>query len=152
MIKVMRYLVLALMMVLLPLRGWTGDAMATDMAVKITSQKIHQTASVPQQAGLHDEHHSHEGSRDQATPDAPIYASADTADCLSHAACDQSHDAKHNAVTCESCSACQTCHNVALLVSSDELKPRLNTRWMPYGEADPFASAIAAPDQKPPIS
>ena len=131
------------MMVLLPLRGWTGDAMATDMAVSAAAQKMDQTAAV---------HQSHEGHSDHAAHETPTDVTASTADCLSHADCDQTHNAGHSAGHCESCSACQACHNVALLVGSDELKPRLNSRWTSTEAADPFASADAAHDQKPPIS
>ena len=133
----MRFFVLALMMVLLPLRGWTGDAMATDMAshmtVNIAAQQLHQTVTAPQKADAHHEHLSHEGRSD-------------------HAAHDGGQGDGHSAGQCESCSVCQTCHNVALLVISDELKPRLNTLWTPTVMAGPFASADSALDQKPPIS
>jgi len=140
----MRFWVLVLMMVLLPLRGWTGDAMATDMAVSTAAQQMHETASAAQA----DAHLSHQGHSDHATHEAQSEVTANTADCLSHADCDQTHNAGH----CESCSACQACHNVALLVGPDELKPRLNSLWTSTEAADPFASADAAHDQKPPIS
>ena len=148
----MRFFVLALMMVLLPLRGWTGDAMATDMAVNIAAQQRHQTAAVHAKADAHQGHQSHAGRSDHADHKATTEVMANTADCLRHADCKQAHDAGHSPGTCESCSACQACHNVALLVDSDELKPRLNSLWTPTGAADPFDSADAAPDQKPPIS
>ncbi len=147
----MRLFVLALMMVLLPLRGWTGDAMATDMAVSAAAQQMHQTATAAK-ADAHLSHQAHEGRSDHAAHEAQSEVTANTADCLSHADCDQTHNAGHNAGHCESCSACQACHNVALLVGSDELKLRLNSRWTSTEAADPFASADAAHDQKPPIS
>jgi hypothetical protein len=151
----MRFFVLALMMVLLPLRGWTGDAMATEMALNSAVQQMHLTAAASEKADVHQGHQghqSHEGHGDHAAHEATLHLSANTPDCLSHADCYQTHGAGHNAGHCESCSACQACHNVALLVDSDELKPRLNTLWTPTGAADPFVSADAAPDQKPPIS
>jgi hypothetical protein len=133
----LRFFVLVFMMVLLPLRGWTGDAMATDMAVNIAAQKMHQETSTSQKGDAHHEPQAHEEHSD-------------------HAAHDQGHgddhSADHNAGTCESCSACQACHTVALLVTSDALKPILNTLWTPSELADPYASADAALDQKPPIS
>ena len=135
-IQVMRFFVLVLMMFLLPLRGWTGDAMATDMAVNIAAQEMHQSAVVSYGAQAHDGHQGHESHSDD-----PAAHHAD-------------HSAGHSAgtVTCESCSACQACHNVALLVTCDDLKPILNTLWTTTELADPFASADAALDQKPPIS
>jgi hypothetical protein len=147
-IQTMRFFVLVLMMVLLPLRGWTGDAMATDMAVSAAAQQMHQTAT----AEKADAHLGHEGHSDHAAHEAQSEVTTNTADCLSHADCDQTHNAGHSAGHCESCSACQACHNVALLVGSDELKPRLNSLWTSTKAADPFASADAAHDQKPPIS
>ena len=135
-IQVMRFFVLVLMMFLLPLRGWTGDAMATDMAVNIAAQEIHQSVVVSYGAQAHDGHQGHESHSDD-----PAAHHAD-------------HRAGHSAGTgtCESCSACQACHNVALLVTCDDLKPILNTLWTTTELADPFASADAALDQKPPIS
>ena len=121
------------MMVLLPLRGWTGDAMATEMAVSMAAQQMHLTAATPEKADVHQGHQGHQSHE-------------------GHGDCDQAHGAGHNAGHCESCSACQACHNVALLVDSDELKPSLNSLWTPTEAVDPFASADAAPDQKPPIS
>ncbi len=131
-ISAMRFFVLVLMMVLLPLRGWTGDALATDMAVSMTSQQMHQTATAVAKADAHQGHQSHKDHSDQMH--------------------DASHSPDHDSGTCESCSACQACHNVALMVTSDELTPRLNTHWTSTEVANPFASADAAHDQKPPIS
>ena len=151
----MRFFVLALMMVLLPLRGWTGDAMATDMAVSMAAQQMHQTAAAPEKTDAHQGHQghdSHEDHSDHAAHEAPTQVMANTVDCLSHADCSKAHAADHSAGTCESCSACQACHNVALLVTSDELKPRLNSLWTPTAVADPFASADAAHDQTPAMS
>ena len=150
MIQAMRFLVLALMMVLLPLRGWTGDAMATDMALSKAAQQMHQTAAA--KADAVPAHPSHEGHSDHAAHETLTDVTTSTVDCLSHADCDQTHNAGHSAGHCESCSACQACHNVPLLVDSDELKQRLNSLWMPTQAVDPFASADAAHDQKPPIS
>ncbi len=154
-IQGMHLFVLALMMVLLPLRGWTGDAMAVSMA----AQQMHQTSGAPQIAEEHrghQGHDNHEGLSGHATHEAPTEVTASKADCLSHVDCDQMHDAGHSADhgagSCESCSACQACHNVALMAASDGLTPRLSAVWTPTPVADPFASADAAHDQKPPIS
>ncbi len=107
--------------------------MATDMAVNISAQQWHQTVTAPHKANVHHEHQSHESHSE-------------------HVGHDADHDTDHSAGTCESCSVCQACHNVALLVTADDLKPILNTLWTPTELADPFASADAALDQKPPIS
>ncbi|MFT4992370.1 MAG: hypothetical protein ACI9LD_001566 [Polaromonas sp.] len=150
MIQAMRFLVLALMMVLLPLRSWTGDAMATDMALSMAAQQMHQTAAA--KADADPGHPSDKGHSDHAAHAAPTEVTTSTVDCLSHADCDQTRNAGQNAGHCDSCSACQACHNVALLVNSDELKRCLNSVWTSTLVADPFASADAAHGQKPPIS
>jgi hypothetical protein len=147
----MRFLVLALMMLLLPLRGWTGDAMATDMALSMAAQLTHSTAAAAK-SDVHPEHPSHEGHSDHPAHEASAEVMASTPDCLNHADCGQAHDTGHSAGTCESCSACQACHNVALLLVAVALKPHLNSLWTPSLAADSFASADAAGDQKPPIS
>jgi hypothetical protein len=152
MIQDMRFFVLALLMVLLPLRGWTGDAMATDMAVSAAAQQMHQTTNAAAKADSHQGHQSREGHSNHADHETLTEVTASTAGCLIHADCDQTHHAGHSAGDCESCSACQACHNVPLLVDSDELKQRLNSLWTPTEAVDPFASADAAHDQKPPIS
>jgi hypothetical protein len=148
----MRFFVLALMMVLLPLRAWTGDAMATDMAVTLAAEQMQQTAPKLQESGSHHGHQHHENHHDHAAHEAEVLVSANTADCISHVACDQTHGTHHAGETCESCSACQACHNVPLLVGATELKSDLSALWTLNGLADPFVSAEAAPDQKPPIS
>jgi len=145
-IRDMRLFVLALMMVLLPLRGWTGDAMATDMA----SQQMYQTTA--SKADAHEGHQNHEAHSNHANHETLTEVTASSAHGLSHADFDQTHDADHSAGTCESCSVCQACHNVALLLTSDDLKPFVDTLWTPTELADPYASADAALDQKPPIS
>jgi hypothetical protein len=151
------------MMVLLPLRGWAGDAMATEMALNSAVQQMHQTAPTKQKADAHGGHQSPEAYKshsDHAAHDAQTHVTVHTADGLDSANCDQTHDVGHGAGhglghvagNCESCSACQACPNVALLVDTDHLKLRFNSIWTPTAGADPFVSADAAPDQKPPIS
>ena len=148
----MRFFVLALMMVLLPLRAWTGDAMTTDMAVTLAAAQMQKTAPDRQAAGLHHGHQPHDNHHDHAAHGAPVPVTANTADCLSHAGCDQTHGTHHAGGTCESCSACQACHNVLLMFGATELKSDLSALWTLNVVADPFISAEAAADQKPPIS
>jgi hypothetical protein len=133
----MRFFVLAFMIVLLPLRGWTGDAMATDMAVNIAAQEMLQSALVSSGAQSHDGHQSHESHRDDHAPH--------------HANLGAEHSDDHSAGHCDSCAACQACHNVALLVTTDDWKPFFSSLWTPSVVNHPFASADAALDQKPPI-
>lgn len=91
----MRPLLLALLIVLLPLRGWMGDAMAAGMLAQQTyaMQSIAETAYTTLASGTL-EHHS----ADAAAP------------CADHAAAPSSPgDGK----PCSSCPACDICHSVA---------------------------------------
>lgn len=149
----MRHLLLALMIVLLPLRGWMGDAMATGMAtgtVAATSQ--HRQAATEMVAG-----HAHAmGSADhfehQTASQEPVQALHDCAghasDQSSHAA--DSHDNRDG--HCDSCQACQACHTVALSRTAVILETAFSDPGLPHAAAAQFTSAQAALGQKPPIS
>ena len=115
----MRIFWLALLMVLLPLRGWTGDVMATGMAAGETQSAAHAAQAM------------------QGSPD-----------CAGH----DTGSSTHADGACDSCSACQACHTLALLVPASSLAPLQVGRTRAPAGADRFASADAAPDQKPPIS
>ena len=120
----MRYLVVALMIFLLPLRGWTGDAMATHMAATAVSSETSAT-------------HIHEKSA--------------LAHCAGHQDSGQADSSVSKTASGETCQACQACHTVALASSTaiDSVlfvapSPRLVT-------AAQFSSADTALGQKPPI-
>lgn len=126
----MRHLVLALMIVLLPLRGWVGDVMATEMA---SSVAVHlQTA--PQ--ALDD--HAQQSQVAQAVPD-----------CAGHAT---AQDSPEGDTHCATCTVCQACHTVALLPEPAHSAAVLSPPALPYSPAAAFASAHVALGQKPPIS
>jgi hypothetical protein len=136
----MRHLLFAVLIALLPLRGWVGDAMATQMA----AGKIqHQTAQVAAEAGhLHEDvEMAHTG---HATETPALH------DCAEQAADGgNSHAADGH---CETCAACQACHTVALTPAPLDLPSYFSASTLPLPAADPFASADAALRQKPPIS
>lgn len=140
----MRLLLLALMIALLPLRGWVGDVMAMEMPAGLSfatnniathadatgaSGHIHVNSEAP-----HTPCHGHDG--------AAADVSADNA---------ESHD-NPGPGQCSHCSACQICHTVAVTaavsLAVDTALPHL--LW-PAGGLQ-FASAIPAPHLKPPIS
>ncbi len=142
----MRALFFAFMIALLLLRGWVGDAMANRMAL----------------APLHPAPES----RQLATP---ATAAAQTAhktahktaheaahDCAGHAAHDDSAPAASahcpSCDACQACQACQACHSVALTSPAARPSTALGPRTQPPAPAARFASADAAPGQKPPIS
>ena len=133
----MRRLLLILMIALLPLRGWAGDAMATGMAAGQIAQLQVATKSIAT--------HAH-----PAGAKADFYHQmAALPDCAGHDAGDGDHAGDSH---CNTCSACQACHTVALTHSAPDVAPVSHAFALPYSAADQFASADAALRQKPPIS
>ncbi|TAG35874.1 MAG: hypothetical protein EAZ34_02505 [Polaromonas sp.] len=136
----MRHLILALMIVLLPLRSWAGDAMAMQMAsaavaVAIESVAAHAQKIDPAAAAV---------SQSQAVPDCHEAASGqlDRGESTSR---ETGND------HCGACLACQVCHTVALLPALLEVPPVLiSTQLRPTRTA--FTSAATALGQKPPIA
>ncbi|MDM0059246.1 hypothetical protein [Variovorax fucosicus] len=126
----MRVLVLALAILLLPLRGWLGDAMA------VQSVQPQQTMSAEAGTALHAMHdmagmtdmaHDH-GSRPPAAH-APA-----TPDCKT------------------TCTDCQLCHTVAMTVWPELALLGAAPRETPSFRPVVFASAEPARGFKPPIS
>jgi hypothetical protein len=120
----MRRFIFILMITLLPLRGWMGEAMATEMATMnlIAIQAIN------------------------------TLATADFSDSNSMHDCDM-HKTKtaENKPTKPLCTHCQVCHAAGLvstvqIVSFDKLQYA-----QPLAQASQFASASIAHRQKPPI-
>jgi len=128
----MRYLLLTIMIVLLPLRGWMGNAMAADMA----AQQI--VAAVAQQA---------KGGSEAAMPaDCPMMASLVT-------------DASADQVAAGSgpgpgsgCDTCQLCLALAPFALSDVPAPPPATQTGPAALSFRFISAERTTGFKPPIS
>jgi hypothetical protein len=122
----MRAFLLALMIVLLPVRGWMGDAMAAQMlAQKLLGQAS--SATVATEGAAHD---------------------SVMHDCPGHGAEAGSTEApqteKLNA-DCGTCSACQVCHSSACLGSASALPllkaPHASPRSGPmtFASVDPLA-------------
>ena len=136
----MHRLLIIIMIALLPLRGWAGDAMATGMAtgqMQVAAKSIAAHAHAVMEAA----HFDHEN----ATPDA----TGTHADCAGHGAEDADHAGDSH---CDTCSACQACHTVALPHSESRVPSTFQAFSLPHAAADEFASADAALRQKPPIS
>ena len=154
----MHHLVLALMIVLLPLRGWMGDAMATSMATGMAttvSASAHKTSLSKYLEG-------------QASAQTALVADLQALpDCAGHfasqaAPAQDAHDA-HDAHVAhdvkeshgghgQPCQSCQACHTVALSPSLPDLRGAFIAPPMPRSVAAEFTSAVAALGQKPPIS
>lgn len=140
----MRLLLLALMIALLPLRGWVGDTMAMEMALR-------HSFATKNVAGDTD--------TTRAKGHLDVNSEVPHTQCLDHvsAAADVSVSASESQdhaahVQCTSCSDCQICHTVALTAATaaiaDASLPHL--LWSAGGMQ--FASAVPAPRLKPPIS
>lgn len=132
----MRRFVLLLMLVLLPLRGWVGEAMAMDM--------LAQHASTPLSTAIQNiATHAHE-----ISAEATFYTKVQT-DCHGAAEAPPSETSSPH---CGTCPLCQMCHTVA----APPPFATLPAPWLPHAQpcTGParFASAPAAFALKPPIS
>ena len=141
----MRHLVLALMIVLLPLRGWAGDAMATQMA----------SAAIATETGAA---RAHEMAPAAALDHQNVLVEASKAvpDCHEHFAdALAGQDPLETAATsdhCGTCQACQACHTVALSPSAFAVTASFTPPQLRPMRTAAFTSAAAALGQKPPIS
>lgn len=142
----MRSLFFVLMIALLLLRGWTGDAMATEMALSSLQHPQLATNTIANNThGISAEAHFHAESKASESFSGMQAAH----DCAGHAA----HDAVPAAQGhCDACAACQSCNSVALTPAAVEANPVYSSHWLPRATAAPFTSAEAALGQKPPIS
>jgi hypothetical protein len=142
----MRTLLLALMIALLPIRGWLGDAMAVEMV----RHSMPATSSVSMATAAATEAHCHEAMEAGGGMDMAMSMMADHAG--SH---DDTSSSSHSGTDhqgCGTCTACQVCHTVALggmpLIDIVHSAPQAP----PAAHASRFASAEPAQGLKPPIS
>ncbi len=125
----MRHFVFALLIALLPLRGWMADAMSMEMAVQQLQQAQHtpdakasMPADCPKQAG---------GAQAQ-TGSEPIPVSG--------------------GIPCHGCGSCELCLPMSLLALAALPLPLVMPQTAPPTAGERFASAERAPGFKPPIS
>lgn len=143
----MRILLLALMIALLPLRGWVGDAMAMEMV----ASALNGTETAIDFAAPHADN-----TRSEAEFNAQT-AAMDHADCPGHMTmaassnkpADDTHQA--HAADCATCAACQICHTVALTPMAWHIGTYALPAVQPQAASQHFASAERAPGFKPPI-
>ncbi|MCU4117944.1 hypothetical protein [Variovorax sp. N23] len=136
----MRLLVLVLAIVLLPLRGWLGDAMMLAPVQPSTAgHAMHAMADGAMKAhGMH------------AMPSAD-----DNEAHAMHAAMDPgaTHDGSEGTHAAHAtCDTCQFCHSVAVTAWPEVPMPVTAPAHAPVAEAMRFASAEAVQGFKPPIS
>lgn len=159
----MRCLILALMIVLLPLRGWIGDAMAMNsatgpqIAIQNIATDVHptlgsdhfdaQTSRFILAGALPDcaDHAPTSGA--VAVPDPALSSSPGASAHPDCADCDGDH-ASHDGT----CNACQVCHTVAMSADTRPLPALALPAFAPATSFHSFTSALPAPGLKPPIS
>ena len=148
----MRHWFLIFMIALLPLHGWTSEAMATGMATgKI--QQIHQAKQF--QDAINTIASTAHPASDEATfyhKKSALESVQTQADCAGHDSTDEAQSGHSGNSHCDSCSACQACHTVALSHVAAVLSLIFHPLALPQLAAAHFASADNAPRQKPPIS
>jgi hypothetical protein len=136
-----RHLALALLIALLPLRGWMGDVMATQMAAHLASQAVAKVSATGHEAVEVQGHHEAASTAIDMPPD-----------CLGHSmeASDDQQGSDDSA--CANCSVCQACHTVAMTVTAPVPTAQARAASPPSTYAAQFASAEPIVGQKPPIS
>lgn len=125
-------ILLTLMIVLLPLRGWTGDAMAVVTMAAGTSTAV---------SGAHA--HSQESA---TAHDCHGLDAADANGAGASPEPDQVHD------VCAACALCQICHAVALTQPAADAAAFFATGAQPRSALPADLSATPLPGFKPPIA
>lgn len=146
----MRTLFFALMIALLLLRGWVGDAMANSMALAPLQHAQPSVMAMQMSVPMTLNAAPMSAAPQAAYKAAPDAAHKATHDCAGHTATDD--DSTAASTHCQTCDACQACHGVALIPPATSPRTAFNPYTQPPAPAARFASADAAPGQKPPIS
>ena len=142
----MRPLFFALMIALLPLRGWLGDAMATEMAVMQIGHALTAERRVAGYPGSTASAESTQAAHHEM-PVAP--AGHDCGEAAAAAVSDAGDSGDGHGVSCQSCGVC---HTLALSRAFEASSPAASAVSLSSSRTAPFASAEAARGQKPPIS
>lgn len=137
----MRRILFLLMIALLPLRGWVGDAMALQMVLPggLAHTAVHASApgsDAQAHGGAAADQHRH------------LATTAPRGDCTDHALGGTTEPDSH----CKTCTVCQTCHTVAITVPATGTEGTEPPAALPVLADSRFASADRAPGFKPPIS
>ena len=146
-----RFLFLALLLVLLPLRGWAGNVMAINMAAGMATAAA-ATAERHAQA-------DNAASQSAMPADCPMHtqilaagASGDSrTDLTNEAAARAGADASDQAAFCTSCDTCELCLAVANPAVATLALSQIAKRSAPMACSTSFTSAASASNLKPPI-
>jgi hypothetical protein len=145
----MRRLVFILMIALLPLRGWMGEAMATEMATMHLIAT--QATNTPAIAEFDTENGTNSiSNRLEASADVTMPSAAMPADCEMHAK-SKTTSVSDTPPAKQLCSHCQACHAVGLAGTVQMISSTTTHNPAPAAYVALFASAPLALSQKPPI-
>ncbi len=134
-----RHIVLALMIALLPLRGWVGDAMAGQMLQQQLAAINSEAADVDFTSG-------------SGSFNASVALHGQ--DCEGHMG-GMDHSASMGdmaASDCVTCPSCQVCHGFVLVMPLPATSLTVHPQTAPAVRGETFASAEAVQGFKPPIS
>jgi hypothetical protein len=135
------------MIILLPLRGWMGDAMATQMASQMNFPALaqQQVAIESIAANAHESGASAHFDAQVANATASVKP-----DCADHM--NGNDPMPSTASHCDSCTLCQACSAVLIAEPLPGLAAMSTSPCVPAATARRFASADRALGLKPPIS
>jgi len=141
----MRFLLIALMIALLPVRAWPGDAMAMH-SLAGTADTIEMVASIAHSVRAEGNFYS-----DSNASPLPCHEAAAAADPATQATstdpCDHTDCAQ-----CTLCTLCQVCHSMVLMLGAPPLPLLALSTQLAHGDQTLLASVPRAPQLKPPIS
>lgn len=148
----MRFWLVALMIVLLPLRGWMGDAMAAEAMTQHrgasgahAARSMQPAAAGDAVAAAHADCPGHAGAANASAQQVAGPAVQAAADAATNAAPEWTAD-------CGACAKCQVCHSVLLAPAEPPVVGALAVPQAAAAAVTAFASAELFRDAKPPIS
>ena len=157
MLRIARFLFLALMLVLLPLRGWAGNVMAINMAAGMaTATAAEATTATPAERYAPADNAA---SQSAMPADCPMHTQAVAAeapgdsrnDLTDEAAVHAGADASDQAAFCTSCDTCELCLAVANPAAAAWALSQTERHIVPVAFNTSFTSAASASNLKPPI-
>ena len=147
----MRVLLIALMMVLLLLRGWMGDAMAISM-MNLQPGGGAQAHAMSMQNMAHDMAPQSKADLPQDGAQAGVHGDCAGMMMMAVAAPESAGESAGAMAGCESCAVCQACSAVVMGADAQRSLTLALAQASPVGALPHFASAHAQRWQKPPIS
>ena len=147
----MRHLLVALMIVLLPLRGWMGDAMAISM-MNLQPGGGAQAHAMSMPNPVHDMAPQSKADLPQDGAQAGVHGDCAGMMMMAAAAPESAGDSAGAMTGCESCPVCQACSIVVMGADPLRTATPFIPQASPVGTLPHFASAHPRRGQKPPIS